>query len=414
MTDTPDPADITIVLADDHAVVRSGLRLLLDQAAASTSSPRPATPKRAAQRPRPQADRPHPRPQHARPTRPRSTRSREIADVSPGTRVVVLTMQEDPEFARQALRAGAAGYVLKEAADSELVEAVRRAAAGETYLNPRLGAALAAAARPDRPARRPVHARSRSPAARRARATPTPKSPPSSTSPYAPSNPTAPTSNKNCDSPPAPNSSATPSNTTSSKPPTNHHHPHPPAPRAPPRRRARRAPRRRGTSAALPRYRPVERGAVGRRATAPGGRRPGRGGSCRRRRRRRRGCALRPRGRPGRARGGRGCGRGSRARSARPAPRCARRGGRLGGPVDAALRPVRVGPGGVLAGRRARRVGDGLLAEQQERALGQAVARLRAIAASELVLAAADVDGPGAARRPASPTGSGRRAPSRP
>jgi two-component system, NarL family, response regulator NreC len=65
--------------------------------------------------------------------------------VSPDTRVVVLTMQEDPEFARRALRAGAAGYVLKEAADDELVEAVRRAAAGGTYLNPSLGAMLAAA-----------------------------------------------------------------------------------------------------------------------------------------------------------------------------------------------------------------------------------------------------------------------------
>ena len=54
-------------------------------------------------------------------------------------------MQDDPQFARQALRAGALGYVLKEAADAELVEAVRRAAAGQTYLNPRLGAALAAA-----------------------------------------------------------------------------------------------------------------------------------------------------------------------------------------------------------------------------------------------------------------------------
>ena len=54
-------------------------------------------------------------------------------------------MQEDPEFARRALRAGAAGYVLKEAADDELVEAVRRAADGGTYLNPRLGAVLAAA-----------------------------------------------------------------------------------------------------------------------------------------------------------------------------------------------------------------------------------------------------------------------------
>jgi len=67
-----------------------------------------------------------------------------VADVSPGTRVVVLTMQEDPEFARRALRAGAVAYVLKEAADDELVEAVRRAAAGQNYVTPRLGAALAA------------------------------------------------------------------------------------------------------------------------------------------------------------------------------------------------------------------------------------------------------------------------------
>jgi two-component system response regulator NreC len=69
----------------------------------------------------------------------------QVPERSPGTRTVVLTMQEDPEYARQALRAGAVAYVLKEAADAELVEAVRRAAAGETYLNPSLGAKLAAA-----------------------------------------------------------------------------------------------------------------------------------------------------------------------------------------------------------------------------------------------------------------------------
>ena len=68
-----------------------------------------------------------------------------VKEVSPATRVVVLTMQEDPEFARRALRAGAAGYVLKESADDELVEAIRRVADGATYLNPSLGAALAAA-----------------------------------------------------------------------------------------------------------------------------------------------------------------------------------------------------------------------------------------------------------------------------
>jgi two-component system response regulator NreC len=58
-------------------------------------------------------------------------------------------MQEDPSFARTALRAGARGYVLKDSADTELVEAVRRAAAGGTYLAPKLGAALAAT--PDTP-----------------------------------------------------------------------------------------------------------------------------------------------------------------------------------------------------------------------------------------------------------------------
>ena len=68
----------------------------------------------------------------------------QVSERSPGTSVVVLTMQEDPSFARTALQAGARGYVLKDSANTELVAAVRRAAAGETYLAPRLGAALAA------------------------------------------------------------------------------------------------------------------------------------------------------------------------------------------------------------------------------------------------------------------------------
>jgi two-component system response regulator NreC len=67
----------------------------------------------------------------------------EISERSAKTATVVLTMHEDPEYARRALRGGALGYVLKEAADTELVEAIRRAAAGETYLNPSLGARLA-------------------------------------------------------------------------------------------------------------------------------------------------------------------------------------------------------------------------------------------------------------------------------
>lgn len=68
-----------------------------------------------------------------------------IREESPDTRIVILTMQDEPAYAREALGAGVLGYVLKEAADTELVEAVRRAAAGDTYLNPRLGARVAAA-----------------------------------------------------------------------------------------------------------------------------------------------------------------------------------------------------------------------------------------------------------------------------
>ena len=68
----------------------------------------------------------------------------EIRSEFPDTQIVVLTMQNEPAYAREALSAGALGYVLKEAAESELVEAIRCAAVGQNYLNPRLGARLAA------------------------------------------------------------------------------------------------------------------------------------------------------------------------------------------------------------------------------------------------------------------------------
>jgi two-component system response regulator NreC len=74
-----------------------------------------------------------------------------IRKESPETQIVVLTMQQEPAFAREALGSGALGYVLKEAADDELIEAVRRAAAGESYLNPRLGARIASEPPPGPP-----------------------------------------------------------------------------------------------------------------------------------------------------------------------------------------------------------------------------------------------------------------------
>src|SRR5271163_3185372 len=60
----------------------------------------------------------------------------------PTLAVAILTMREDPEYARQALRAGARSYVLKEAEPEELLQAFRMAVAGESYLHPRLGAQM--------------------------------------------------------------------------------------------------------------------------------------------------------------------------------------------------------------------------------------------------------------------------------
>jgi two-component system response regulator NreC len=138
-------APITIVLADDHAVVRSGLRMVLEREpgfeVVSEAGDADAA-LRTVLGHKPSVlvlDLNMPGALSSLDAIPR------VAEVSPATRVVVLTMQEDPEFARRSLRAGAAAYVLKEAADDELVDAVRSVAAGGTYLNPRLGALLAAA-----------------------------------------------------------------------------------------------------------------------------------------------------------------------------------------------------------------------------------------------------------------------------
>lgn len=133
----------TIVLADDHAVVRAGLRLLLEaeedfDVVAEAGDADGAV--RAVLGHKPDVlvlD-------LSLPDRPGLEVLTAVLGVSPTTRVVVLTMQDDPEFARRALGDGALGYVLKEAADGELVEAVRNAARGERYLDPALGARMAA------------------------------------------------------------------------------------------------------------------------------------------------------------------------------------------------------------------------------------------------------------------------------
>lgn len=139
----PDDAATRIALADDHAIVRSGLRLVLEAEPGLTVVAEAGDVPEALQ-----AVAVH-KPDvlvldlnmPGEPSLPAIPRLREL---SPRTAIVVLTMQQDPAFAREALRAGALGYVLKEAADDELVQAVSLARNGSTYLHPSLGARIAA------------------------------------------------------------------------------------------------------------------------------------------------------------------------------------------------------------------------------------------------------------------------------
>jgi DNA-binding NarL/FixJ family response regulator len=144
VTDSVDTgsAQIEIVLADDHAMIRSGLRRVLDSepdlaVVAEAADVEAAI--RETQTHQPDAlvvDLNMP----GAPTLPAIPR---FLEASPGTAVIVLTMDGEPTHARRALGAGARGYVLKDAADTELVDSVRAVVNGRTYLDPNLGARLA-------------------------------------------------------------------------------------------------------------------------------------------------------------------------------------------------------------------------------------------------------------------------------
>src|ERR1700761_1229117 len=140
-SETADP--ITVVLADDHQVVRSGLRVLLQsdgrfEVLGESGSVASTIETVLACRPRVLVLDLNLGGESSLDAIPR------LRAETPDTQIVVLTMQENPAFAQAALRAGAVGYVLKDAADAELMNAVVAASEGRTYLNPQLGAKLAA------------------------------------------------------------------------------------------------------------------------------------------------------------------------------------------------------------------------------------------------------------------------------
>jgi len=139
-----------VVIADDHAVVRAGLRMVLDaedgiEVVAEVGDAEAAARAVLGYRP------------HVlvldlnMPGEPSLEVIPRIVEQSPETAIVVLTMQQDPNFAREALRSGARGYVLKDSANAQLVEAVKLARDGRTYLNPELGARMAAEPPPSGP-----------------------------------------------------------------------------------------------------------------------------------------------------------------------------------------------------------------------------------------------------------------------
>lgn len=135
---------IRVLIVDDHAVVRAGLTMLVNaeddlEAVGEAGSARDAIFEARSAKPdvvlmdvmMPQQSGIEVVPQ--------------LLKEHPDTKVLVLSMQDDPRYVREAFEAGASGYVLKEAADAELVAAIRDVAGGGQYVNPELGARLVAA-----------------------------------------------------------------------------------------------------------------------------------------------------------------------------------------------------------------------------------------------------------------------------
>jgi two-component system response regulator NreC len=140
----PLSSQISVLIVDDHTLVRSGLRLLLEAEEGVVVEDEAADAEQAIRLAR----------LHkpdvvlldvVLPGRSGIDAAPEILAAAPQARILVLSMQDDPSYVRQAFAAGASGYLLKEAADDELVQAVREVATGNRYVHPALGARLAAA-----------------------------------------------------------------------------------------------------------------------------------------------------------------------------------------------------------------------------------------------------------------------------
>jgi len=135
---------IRVLVVDDHAIVRSGLRRVLD------AEPDIETVSEAENAERAVFEAMEHRPDIVlmdvvMPGKSGIEGLPALLQAVPSAQVLILSMQDDPRYVREAFEAGASGYVLKEAADTEVITAVRAVAAGERYVHPALGARLVAA-----------------------------------------------------------------------------------------------------------------------------------------------------------------------------------------------------------------------------------------------------------------------------
>jgi two-component system response regulator NreC len=139
---------ITVVLADDHELVRDGIRMVLEaepdmDVVAQAGDAETAARYVLGHKPTILIL------DLSMPGTPSLELMPQMIESSPGTSVIVVTMQNEPAFARKALQTGAKGFVIKQSAAGELVTAIRSVLDGQTYINPNLGARLAA--EPDAP-----------------------------------------------------------------------------------------------------------------------------------------------------------------------------------------------------------------------------------------------------------------------
>ena len=135
---------VKVLVVDDHAVVRAGLKLLIDAEGDLEAVGEAGTAKDAifeARSLKPDVillD-------VVMPDQSGLEIVPQLVHENPEAKILVLSMQDEPSYVREAFESGASGYVLKEAADAEVVAAIREAAGGGRYVHPELGARLVAA-----------------------------------------------------------------------------------------------------------------------------------------------------------------------------------------------------------------------------------------------------------------------------